>query len=193
MSNNELRHWKYVDKYKKNGEWVYVYPGDKAKKNIFGKVKGGTGGNLGVHKYMNLASTNRINAYSPSRNVPNNVLVTTNDKKMTEGQRDKAKYMGEMARTLGATPNTYSYHRYKLNKSKLNNELNLDRTSSNTREYQEYVAKYPNGTHYDRKPSNTLTKKTIRKAVRKARVKTLKSKMSKSINRAKSWLDGLFD
>ena len=27
--DDELYHWKYIRKYKKNGKWRYVYPNDK--------------------------------------------------------------------------------------------------------------------------------------------------------------------
>lgn len=37
MSNNELRHFKYVDKYKKNGKWIYVYPGANDRTSTSGK------------------------------------------------------------------------------------------------------------------------------------------------------------
>lgn len=72
MSNNELKHWKYVDRYKKNGEWIYVYPGEKAKKNAFGNVRGGTGGSLQAHQRLNREATNQVLKNSPSRNIPGN-------------------------------------------------------------------------------------------------------------------------
>lgn len=40
--NEELYHWKYVRKYKKNGKWRYVYPNDKLgiKEAISTKITG---------------------------------------------------------------------------------------------------------------------------------------------------------
>lgn len=206
MSNNELRHFKYVDKYKKNGKWIYVYPGEKARKNILGKtVLTQQPKTMEAWKYLNKTATDQVNKYTPSRNVPGaNDQTSTSGKKMSELHRSKAKYMAEYHKDLAAygsaglqkksnvEQGTKNWHRSQLKKSEFNNALNLDRTSGNTRERREYEAKWPDGTHYDRKPSNTLTKKTIKKAVRKAKVKTLKRSAAKSINRAKSWLGGLF-
>lgn len=37
MKNDELYHWKYLDKYKKNGKWVYIY--DEAKDRVNSGIK----------------------------------------------------------------------------------------------------------------------------------------------------------
>lgn len=186
MANNELKHWKYIDRYKKNGEWIYVYPGEKATKNAFGRVRGGTN-SLEAHKRLNREATNQVAKNTPSRNIPGaNDQSATPGKKMTEQQRISARkhapsYNQEMvdshARALEAAER----------KSRLNNySRNIPAEKSFNEKLQESNPNF-------KTVVKQTTKKQIRQGIRRAKIKTLKRELSEAISRAQDWIKDLFD
>lgn len=185
MSNNELRHFKYVDKYKKNGKWIYVYPGENATKNAFGRVRGGTGGSLQAHQRLNREATNQVAKNSPSRNIPG--AQTSGGKKMSKEQVEKAKThatrMKKMAKQYGQSDAASMYK----------NDPSIK--SVDTRAFHEKKLREANReTQYSNKTKAVQTsKKQIRQGIRRAKIKTLKRDAAKAISRAKSWFEDLFD
>ena len=208
MANNELKHWKYIDRYKKNGEWIYVYPGEKATKNAFGRTRGGTGGSLEAHKRLNREATNQVAKNTPSRNVPgaNDQTSTSGGKQMSKLQQDKAKHMAKAyqqnVKNNGPASNwgknnfnevdTMDWHKQQLRNAQTANEHNKSGSSKNTREYQDYQNKIGNDRQTLMTPVKT-TQKQIRQGIRKAKIKTLKRDAAKAIERAKKWFEDLFD
>lgn len=204
MANNELKHWKYIDRYKKNGEWIYVYPGEKATKNAFGRVRGGTN-SLEAHKRLNREATNQVAKNTPSRNVPGaNDQTSTSGKQMSKLQQDKAKYMANYLKETSAYGNsglqkkanvetgTLNWHKQQLKNAQTANEHNKSGSSKNTREYQDFQEKFGADRQTLMKPVKT-TQKQIRQGIRRAKIKTLQREASEAINKAKKWIDDLFN
>lgn len=184
MSNNELRHFKYVDKYKKNGKWIYVYPGENATKNAFGRVRGGTGGSLTAHQRLNREATNQVAKNSPSRNIPG--AQSSGGKKMSAEQVARAKNKAAQYRQEKIDSHARALEAEERRSRLRNNSRNIPAEKSFNEKLQE---SNPNFKTYTKKTS----KKQIRQGIRKAKVKKLKSSAAKSISRAQSWLNGLFD
>lgn len=207
MTNNELRHFKYVDKYKKNGKWIYVYPGEKAKKNILGQTVQPKYGprTLEDHQRMNRIATAQVAKNTPSRNVPGaNDQTSTSGKQMSKLQQDKAKYMANYLKETSAYGNsdlqkkanvetgTMNWHKQQLRNAQTANEHNKSGSSKNTREYQDYQNKIGNDRQTLMIPVKT-TQKQIHQGIRRAKIKTLQREASEAINKAKKWIDDLFN
>lgn len=174
--------YKYIDKYKKNGKWIYVYPGESASKNVFGRVRGGTGGSLQAHQRLNREATNQVLANSPSRNIPS--AQTSGGTQMTKKQVRKAKMYGAKAKM----------DKYVDGVAK-NVEAGASKAAKRVSDtVGEYTSKVKSNA-VKRKLTQPIreNKKRLRKNLRQTKVKNLKNSASKSINRAKSWVNGLFD
>ena len=69
--DDELYHWKYIRKYKKNGKWRYVYPNDKygIKEKISTKI---TGQAYRQHEEEDAKKSSRFSeaAYGAYRKIP---------------------------------------------------------------------------------------------------------------------------
>lgn len=188
MANNELKHWKYIDRYKKNGEWIYVYPGEKATKNAFGRTRGGTN-SLEAHKRLNREATNQVAKNTPSRNVPgaNDQTSTSGGKQMSKEQVEKAKMhanrMKKIANQYGQSKGASMYK----------NDPSIK--SLDTRAFHEKKLREANReTQYTNKTAAVQTsKEQIRQGIRRAKIKTLKRDAAKAIERAKKWFEDLFD
>lgn len=180
MSNNELRHFKYVEKYKKNGKWIYVYPGEKATKNAFGRVRGGTN-SLEAHQRLNREATNQVAKNTPSRNVPGaNDQTSTSGKQMSKLQQDKAKYMAYHNKKMsGASKEDQKAYREQLNQTWHKNQLRGSNSTSSGEGKE--------------KPVQQTSKQQIRQGIRRAKINTLKRDAAQAINRAQEWMKKLFD
>ena len=208
MANNELKHWKYIDRYKKNGEWIYVYPGEKAKKNILGKTVQPKYGPKTVedHQRLNRNASFQVARNTPSRNIPgaNDQTSTSGGKQMSKLQQDKAKYMAKYLKETSAYGNsglqkktnidtgTMNWHKQQLKKAETANEHNMSGSSKNTREYKEFQNKFGNDRQTLMNPVKT-TQKQIKQGIRRAKIKTLKRDAAEAIDRAKKWFEDLFD
>lgn len=190
MSNNELRHFKYVDKYKKNGKWIYVYPGENATKNAFGQVRGGTGGSLQAHQRLNREATNQVAKNTPSRNVPG-----ANDQSALKPGNKMSKAAVNSAKTAAA-----QYRQEKIDSHA--RALEYGHREALAKGYSKNIAPYKDraesanesrGLMPQKNLVNQTTKKQIRQGIRKAKIKTLKRDAAQAISRAQDWLKKLFD
>lgn len=187
MANNELKHYKYIDRYKKNGEWIYVYPGEKAKKNAFGRIHGGTGGSLQAHQRLNREATNQVAKNTPSRNIPGaNDQTATSGKKMTKGQVERAKSKAAQYRQEKIDSHARALESGERQSRLKNNSRNIPAEKSFAEKLQESNPNF--------KPVvNQTTKKQIRQGIRRAKIKTLKREAAAAIKRAQDWIKDLFD
>lgn len=186
MGNNELKHWKYIDRYKKNGEWIYVYPGEKATKNAFGRTRGGTN-SLEAHKRLNREATNQVVKNSPSRNIPGaNDQSATTGKKMTEQQRMSARKHSPSYNQELVDSHARALESAERQSRLKNNSRNIPAEKSFNEKLQESNPNFKSVT-------KQTTQKQIRQGIRRAKIKTLKREASAAIKRAQDWIKDLFD
>lgn len=186
MANNELKHWKYIDRYKKNGEWIYVYPGEKATKNAFGRVRGGTN-SLEAHKRLNREATNQVAKNTPSRNVPGaNDQTSTSGKQMSAEQVARAKNKAAQYRQEKIDSHARALEAGERRSRQMGYSRNIPAEKSFNEKLQESNPNFKSVT-------KQTTQKQIRQGIRRAKIKTLQRDAAKAIERAKKWFEDLFD
>lgn len=186
MANNELKHWKYIDRYKKNGEWIYVYPGEKAKKNVFGRIRGGTN-SLQAHQRLNREATNQVAKNTPSRNIPGaNDQSAVAGKKMTEQQRMSARKHAPSYNQELVDSHARALEAGERRSRQMGYSRNIPAEKSFNEKLQESNPNFKTVT-------KQTTQKQIKQGIRRAKIKTLKRDAAEAIDRAKKWFEDLFD
>lgn len=97
-SNDELIHWKYIKRYKKNGKWVYVYEGDQPDAYDKNLTTTTTDKNTGMKTETTYRNSDRLLSSTTSANFKSSgKTVVTKERGLIQQKANQAVRKGEKA------------------------------------------------------------------------------------------------
>lgn len=186
-NNEELYHWKYTRKYKKNGKWRYVYPNDKL--GLKEKISVATGSAQKQHEIENAAS---------ERAQQNNINKLENKYNEAEKELQKASSAESSSRAANSKEQKRAIH----DPSSLNKAVSaakkrqLDAATKNKQKAEHnYVKAQSNldsakatAKAISKRNASGIPKSTVEKG--KAAVSKLTNKLKRAANMVKADLGG---
>lgn len=108
--SDELCHYKYIKKEKRNGKWIYIYESQKLKEDAKEFLTGKNARNKMFESSLKKAASesNRDNASKMIKNNPNSkLIVEENTKIYNRALKDVQKYEKEYKKSLKAYEKTF--------------------------------------------------------------------------------------